>query len=140
MVVFSGQDNKPFGLIHNPHSLILSQKKLDGYDYVNLGSALAEALSGEDLQSKYLPMKAWDALKSIFQAGTVNGTLAIENFAIIFEPALKININAFLKEALFGRILVIKLEHKVSDDCHYYPFPEDHDYYMDFTCINTITR
>ena len=120
--------------------LILSEKFLPGYTYVNLGSALAEALSGEDLQSKYLPMKAWDALKSILQAGTVNGTLAIENFAIIFEPALKINLNAFLKEAYFGRSLVLKLEHKVADDWHYYPFPEDHSYYLDLTGINTTTR
>lgn len=119
--------------------LILSEKCLPGYTYVNLGSALAKALKEEDLQGKFLPMKAWDALKSILQAGTVNGTLAIENFTILFEPALKINLNAFLKEASSGRNLVLKLEHKVADDWHYYPFPEDHTYYLDLTGINSTT-
>ena len=119
--------------------LILSERYLPGYDYVNLGAALSEAIKDEDLQSKFLPMKAWDAVKDILNEHTKDGAVAIDNFAILFEPALKINLAAFLKTATTGRSLVLKLERRVADDWHYYPFPEDHDYYLDLTGINTIT-
>ena len=117
--------------------LILSEKYLPDFTYVNLGEALAKALKDEDLSGRFLPMKAWDALKSIMAENTIDGTLAIENFAILFEPALKINLSAFLKEAMTGRQLILKLEHPVAGDWHYYPFPEDHAYYLDLTGINT---
>lgn len=117
--------------------LILSEKYLPDFTYVNLGEALAQAIKDEDLSGRFLPMKAWDALKSILKDGTNDGVLAIENFAILFEPALKINLGAFLKEAMTGRQLILKLEHPVAGDWHYYPFPEDHAYYLDLTGINT---
>ncbi len=117
--------------------LILSEKYLPDFTYVNLGEALAGAIKDEDLNSKFLPMKAWDVLKSILKDGTNDGVLAIENFAILFEPSLKINLSAFLKEAMTGRQLILKLEHPVAGDWHYYPFPEDHAYYLDLTGINT---
>lgn len=120
-------------------SLVLSEKLLPGYTYVNLGSALAEAIKDEDLSSRFLPVKAWDALKSILTNSTKDGTLAIENFAILFEPALKINLSAFLKEAMTGRQLILKLEHPVAGDWHYYPFPNDKQYALDLTGINTTT-
>ncbi len=118
-------------------SLILSQDYLLGYNYVNLGSTLAEAIKSEDLSSRFLPMKTWDVLKSIMAENTKDDTLAIENFTILFEPTLKINLSAFLKEAMTGRQLILKLEHPVAGDWHYYPFPEDHTYYLDLTGINT---
>lgn len=117
--------------------LVLSEKYISGITYVNLGELLAKALKDEDLNGKFLPMKAWDVLKSILKDGTNDGVLAIENFAILFEPALKINPDAFLKEAMIGRQLILKLEHPVAGDWHYYPFPEDHAYYLDLTGINT---
>lgn len=119
--------------------LILSEKYLPGYNYVNLGQKLAEAIKEEDLGGRFLPMKAWDALKSILTNSTKDGTLAIENFAILFEPALKINLSAFLKEAMTGRQLILKLEHPVAGDWHYYPFPNDKQYALDLTDINTTT-
>lgn len=117
--------------------LILSEKYLPDFTYVNLGEALAQAIKDEDLSGRFLPMKAWDALKSIMADNTIDGTLAIANLAILFEPALKINPDAFLKEAMIGRQLILKLEHPVARDWHYYPFPEDHAYYLDLTGINT---
>ena len=120
--------------------LILSQNHLDGYSYINLGRSLAEELKDEDISSIYLPIKAWDDIKVILNEGTIDGSLAIENFSILFEPSLKINIKAFLKEAMAGRCLILKLEHPVSKDWYYYPFPDDHSYYMDLSDINTITR
>ena len=119
--------------------LVLSEKHISGITYVNLGESLAKALKDEDLNGKFLPMKAWDVLKSILKDGTNDGVLAIENFAILFEPALKINLSAFLKEAMTGRQLILKLEHPVAGDWHYYPFPKDHTYYLDLTGINSTT-
>ena len=119
--------------------LILSEKYLPDFTYVNLGELLAKALKDEDLSSRFLPMKAWDALKSIMAENTIDGTLALANLAILFEPALKINPEAFLKEAMTGRQLILKLEHPVAGDWHYYPFPEDHTYYLDLTGINSTT-
>lgn len=119
--------------------LVLSEKYISGVTYVNLGKALAKALKDEDLSSRFLPVKAWDALKSILTNSTKDGTLAIENFAILFEPALKINLSAFLKEAMTGRQLILKLEHPVAGDWHYYPFPNDKQYALDLTGINTTT-
>lgn len=120
--------------------LILSQNHLDGYSYINLGRSLAEELKDEDLSSIYLPLKAWDTIKAILNEGTKEGVLAIENFAILFEPTLKINLKAFLKEAMTGRSLILKLDYPVSKDWFYYPFPGDHSYYLDLSDINTITR
>ena len=117
--------------------LVLSEKYISGITYVNLGEALAKALKDEDLSGRFLPMKAWDALKSIMAENTIDGTLAVANLAILFEPVLKINPEAFLKEAMTGRQLILKLEHPVAGDWHYYPFPEDHAYYLDLTGINT---
>ena len=117
--------------------LVLSEKYISGITYVNLGELLAKALKDEDLNGKFLPMKAWDVLKSILKDGTYDGVIAIENFAILFEPALRINLGAFLKEAMTGRQLILKLEHPVAGDWHYYLFPEDHAYYLDLTGINT---
>ena len=117
--------------------LILSEKYLPDFTYVNLGEALAGAIKDEDLSGRFLPMKAWDALKSILKDGTHSGAIAVSNFNILFEPALKINLNAFLKEAMTGRQLILKLEHPVAGDWHYYLFPEDHAYYLDLTGINT---
>lgn len=119
--------------------LILSEKYLPDFAYVNLGEALAQAIKDEELSSRFLPVKAWDALKSILTNSTKDGTLAIENFAILFEPALKINLSAFLKEAMTGRQLILKLEHPVAGDWHYYPFPNDKQYALDLTGINTTT-
>ena len=119
--------------------LILSEKYLPGYCYVNLGVLLAESLKDEDLSSRFLPMKAWDRLKGIMNEGVVDGSLALANFAILFEPALRINLTAFLKEAMTGRQLVLKLEHPIAGDWHYYPFPEDHTYYLDLTGISSTT-
>ena len=119
--------------------LTLSEKYLPGHEYVNLGAALADFLKDEDLTSRYLPMKAWDGLKGIMNEGTVDGVLALENISILFEPSLKINISSFLKEAMAGRGVILKLEHKVSEDYRYYPFPGDHSYYLDLTGIDTTT-
>lgn len=119
--------------------LTLSEKYLPGYKYVNLGEALAVSLKDEDLTSRFLPMKAWDNLKRIMNEGTGEGILALENIALLFEPSLKINISAFLKEAMTGREVILKLEHKVSCDYRYYPFPSDQSYYLDLTGIDTTT-
>ena len=116
--------------------LVLSEKYIPGITYVNLGEALAQAIKDEDLSGRFLPMKAWDALKTILREHTQNGTIAIENFNILFEPALKISLFAFLKEAMAGRNLIFKLEHKMVGDFHYYPFLEDRSYYLDLTGID----
>lgn len=117
--------------------LILSQRFLEGYDYVDIGRSLSKALKDEDLTSRFLPLKAWDALKSILNDGTKDGVLAIKNFTITFEPALRINPSAFLKEAMTGRRLLLKLEHPVAGDYRYYPFPEAPEYYLNLVGINT---
>ena len=119
--------------------LTLSETYLPGYKYVNLGTSLANSLKDEDLSSRFLPMKAWDCIKCIMNEGTVDGILALENLAILFEPALRINISAFLKEALTGRGVILKLEHKVSEDYRYYPFPGNQSYYLDLTGIDSTT-
>ena len=113
--------------------LILSEKYLPGYNYVNLGQKLAEAIKEEDLGERFLPMKAWDALKSILAEETKDGVIAIENFNILFEPALRINVRTFILDAIRGRNLILKLEHPIAQDYTYYPFPEDQSYYLDFT-------
>lgn len=117
--------------------LVLSQSFLEGYDYVDVGRSLSEALKDEDLNSRFLPLKAWDTLKSILKDGTKDGILAINNIAILFEPTLRINPSTFLKEAMTGRQLILKLEHPVAVNYRYYPFPEASEYYLDLVGINT---
>jgi hypothetical protein len=118
--------------------IILSEKYLEGYSYLNLGKEFSQHISNEDLNSsRFLPVIAWDILKHLLNENTNDGAIAITNFNILFEPALKINLNAFLKEAMTGRQLILKLEHPVAGDWHYYPFLEDHAYYLDLTGINT---
>lgn len=64
--------------------LILSQKHLDGYSYINLGRSLAEELKDEDLSSIYMPIKAWDDIKAILNEWTRNG---IQVELKIIQPA-----------------------------------------------------
>ena len=119
--------------------LNISENYLPEYNYINLGAALADAIKDEDLTSRSLPMRAWDAIKSILNEGTQDGVLALDNFTIIFEPALKINTKAFLKEAMSGRSLILKLNHKITEDWRYYPFPDDDRFFLDLVGTPTST-
>ena len=43
---------------YKAQGLILSEKYLPDFTYVNLGEALAQAIKDEDLSGRFLPMKA----------------------------------------------------------------------------------
>ena len=80
-------------------------------------------------------MKTWDILKRILNEKTVDKTIALENITILFEPSLKINISAFLREATNNRMVILKLDHELSNN-RYYPFMDNHSYFLDFTGID----
>ena len=119
--------------------LVLSQRLLSEYAYVNFGRELSLRLSGQEVSEAALPMLAWDTAKTIIRDFTLDGTVAIDNIAILFEPALKINVRAFILDSVIGRKMVIKLNHPIAQDGIYYPFPEDKTYKLDLSGISYTT-
>ena len=75
--------------------LILSQKYLGDYSYVDIGRELSAALQSENTASPSFSVKAYDTLRQILdqsvkQDANGHNYIAITNFAILFEPSLRI--------------------------------------------------
>lgn len=112
-----------------PNGLIFTLNYVKGCHFCDVGLELSKRLKFADLSSAALPFIVEDMLAEIVKEYTMiheNGWkyLALENFNILFEPALKVNINAFIKKAGTGVSLILKTDHPVQNYA-YYPFPGD---------------
>lgn len=89
-------------------------------------------------------MKAYDTLCQILSDGIMTDAegrkyVAITNYAILFEPALRINVRTIIEKYAKQMLFILKIDHELTDYSTYYPFPEDHTYMVDLTNINYVT-
>lgn len=121
--------------------LILSQKYLGDYSYVDIGRELSAALQNEDTSSPSFPVKAYDTLRQLLdqavkQDAYGHNYIAITNFAILFEPSLKINLRAIVEDYSKRYNFILHIENPVEDGMSYFPFPGDKTYKLDLTGIS----
>lgn len=124
--------------------LVLSKSDLGDYSGVNLGRKLAAALQGENPASPAFPIKVYDSLKDILNDNIHTDQqgrryLALDNFAILFEPALKINLRSLIEDYAKRLLLILRIDHLPDSSDAYYPFPEDKSFKLDLTNINYTT-
>ena len=124
--------------------LILSQKHLGDYSYVDIGRELSAALLNEDTSSPSFPVKAYDTLRQMLdqavkQDAYGHNYIAITNFAILFEPSLRINLRAIIEDYSKRYKFILHIENPVEDGMTYYPFPEDKTYKLDLIGISRKT-
>lgn len=126
------------------YGLVLSQKLLGGYSYVNIGRDLSSILQNEDSFSPAFPIKALDLLRQILNSSIRTDAqgrsyLALDNYTILFEPALKINLRAIIESYAKQYLLILRTEGITEGSATYYPFPEDKSFKLDLTNLNYTT-
>ena len=125
----------------NQHNkLIFTLDYISGCRFCNLGVEVSKRLKSVDIGSSTLPFVVEDLLAEIVEEYTFVHSegwkyLAIENFDILFEPALGINIDAFIKRVNRGLCLIIKTDHPARDDS-YFPFIGDESHRIDLNGIS----
>ena len=124
--------------------LILSQKHLGDYSYVDMGRELSAALQSENTASPSFSVKAYDTLRQILDQAVKqdrygHNYIALDNLSILFEPALKINLRAIVEDYSRRYIFILNIAHPVEDGMTYYPFPEDKTYKLDLIGISRKT-
>ena len=124
--------------------LVLSKSALGDYSCVNLGKELAAILQGENPASPAFPIKAYDSLKEILNENIHTEQqgrryLAVDNFAILFEPALKINLRSLVEDYAKRVLLILCIDHLPESSDAYFPFPEDKSFRLDLTGLNYTT-
>ena len=110
--------------------LILTRKCQDGYTYLNIGRELSSALQSENTASPFISVKAYDTLRQILDQAVKqdrygHNYIAITNFAILFEPSLRINLRSIVEDYSRRFIFILQIENEVVDNMIYYPFPGD---------------
>lgn len=121
--------------------LIVTSKCQDGYTYLNIGRELSAALQNEDTSSPSFPVKAYDTLRQMLnqavkQDAYGHNYIAITNFAILFEPSLRINLRAIVEDYSKRYNFILHVENPLEDSVTYFPFPGDKTYKLDFTGIS----
>ena len=124
--------------------LLLTKRNQEGYAFLNLGKELAAILQGENPASPAFPIKAYDCLKEILNENIHTDQqgrryLAMENFAILFEPALKINLRSLIEDYAKRVLLILRIDHLPESSDAYFPFPEDKFFRLDLTDLNYTT-
>lgn len=124
--------------------LFLSRSIQEGYAYLNIGRELSSALQGENTDAPSFSIKSLDILRQILNSGIKTDAqgrqyLAIDNFSILFEPALKINLRAIIEAYAKQYLLLLHIENPIQEASTYYPFPEDATYKLDLTNLNYTT-
>ena len=105
---------------------------------------MSAALLNEDTSSPSFPVKAYDSLRQMLdqavkQDAYGHNYIAISNFAILFEPSLRINLRAIVEDYSRRYIFILNIAHPVEDGMTYYPFPEDKTYKLDLIGISRKT-
>lgn len=124
--------------------LILTRKCQDGYTYLNIGRELSSALQSENTASPFISVKAYDTLRQILDQAVKqdrygHNYIAITNFAILFEPSLRINLRSIVEDYSRRFIFILQIENEVVDNMIYYPFPGDQTYKLDLIDISRKT-
>ncbi len=94
------------------NKLIISRKGIDGVDYCNVGTEVAEALIDLNF-TKNFSLRSKSHISGILENAIYNHQvlgriLALENVGILLEPELKFNLVAFLENTTRDLVVVIK--------------------------------
>ena len=124
--------------------LFISQSLQGGYTYLNIGRELSVALQGENQENPAFSIRALDLLRQILNSSIRTDAqgrsyLALDNFSILFEPALKINLRAIIESYAKQFLLILRTEGMTDGGATYYPFPEDKSFKLDLTNLNYTT-
>ena len=105
------------------NNLFFISNEVEGIKYVDIGRLLSGEIENS-LEKKRLGMIAEDALRRILSRGSVTNEhigeyLAIKNFGILFEPALKLDIMSILKNWSRDHVLIVKHEGEIREGVFY---------------------
>lgn len=105
------------------NNLLFISTEVEGIRYVDVGRLLSGEIENS-LEKKRLSMIAEDALRRILSRGSVTNEhigeyLAIKNFGILFEPALKLDIMSILKNWSRDHVLIVKHEGEIREGVFY---------------------
>lgn len=99
-------------LRYTPRNKLIFAPRLDRHlQSIDIGYELAKKI-GSDLNSTLLPMIAEDCLNAILRQATkedsvIGNYIAIENWGILFEPALKLNLNSIFDSHSKTNVLIL---------------------------------
>lgn len=99
-------------LSYDPRNKLIFAPSLDQHlQSVDVGFELSKAIDS-DLTSKHLPMIAEDCLnnillQSIKEDKIIDNYIAIENWGILFEPALKLNLVSIFDSHSKSNVLIL---------------------------------
>lgn len=99
-------------LSYDPRNKLIFAPRLDQHlQSVDVGFELSKAIES-DLTSKYLPMIAEDCLntilrKAIREDSIIGAYIAIENWGILFEPALNLNLVSIFDSHSKSNVLIL---------------------------------
>lgn len=106
------------------HRLYFTHSEIQGVECVDIGLELSKEIGG-CLNQRQLPMIASDKLDHLIDKHTVRvesigEVVVLTNIGILFEPALKINIQAKLDTYSRGRIVVVLMAGGTINDGRFY--------------------
>ncbi len=110
----------------------------EGVNVIDIGKELAYFVDNLN-DFGYLDIRTFDYLKKILDKhkskinSTGNEVLAIHNFGILFEPALKLNPTYMLKDFSKSASLILIWENQIDvSDCLHWP-TQQNKIFLDFT-------
>lgn len=106
------------------HRLYFTHSEIQGIECVDIGLELSKEIEGFLNQSQ-LPMIASDKLDFLIDNHTVHvkdigEVVVLRNISILFEPALKINVQAKFDIYSRGRTVVVQMEGSTINDGRLY--------------------
>lgn len=108
-------------LTYQPRTrLVFVNHKPQTMTFVDFGYDFAKDIEPK-LNSKMLPMEAEQSARNIFKSNTfkseiIGNYVAIENWAILLEPELKINLMALLTSVSQNTTVILLLDEPIKDN------------------------
>lgn len=108
-------------LTYQPRTrLVFVNNKPQALTFVDLGYDFAKAIEAK-INSRILPMEAEQSARNIFKSNThkseiIGNYIAIENWAILMEPELKINLVALLTSISQNTTVILLLDEPIKDN------------------------
>ncbi|MCM1141343.1 MAG: hypothetical protein NC453_22475 [Muribaculum sp.] len=108
-------------LTYQPRTrLVFVNHKHRGIPFVDFGYDFAKAIEPK-LNSPMLPMESENCARKIFKSNThkseiIGNYVAIENWAILMEPALKIDFVALLSSISQNTTVILLLDETIKDN------------------------
>ena len=118
----------------NRHKLLFIKSDIEGVEYVDIGKQLSDVIE-PFLEKKRLPLLADDGLEKIIRDHTkhdaeIGDYVAIKNIGVLFEPQLHVNLPIKFDSWAKTRVLIVRMEGTIHDDCFFFFFSNEDRYSM----------